>query len=77
MAGLLANIPGRDRALPLVKCFERHGSAMARGLMIAGALVSSVALAFYGALRWHAAPPPTDWRAAYKKWINGKGCGEQ
>jgi hypothetical protein len=19
----------------------------------------------------------TDWRAAYKKWINGKGCGEQ
>jgi len=19
----------------------------------------------------------TDWRAAYKKWIKGKGCGEQ
>jgi hypothetical protein len=19
----------------------------------------------------------TDWRAVYKKWINGKGCGEQ
>jgi len=19
----------------------------------------------------------TDWRAGYKKWINGKGCGEQ
>jgi hypothetical protein len=31
---------------------------MTRDLMIAGALVSLVALAFYGALGGHAAPPP-------------------
>jgi hypothetical protein len=38
---------------------SRKGSrAMTRDLMIAGALVPLVALAFYGALGGHAAPPP-------------------
>jgi hypothetical protein len=37
----------------------RKGSeAMTRDLMIVGALISLVALAFYGALGGHAAPPP-------------------
>jgi hypothetical protein len=124
----------RPAPSPAAARMPRKGSrAITRDLMIVGALVSLVALAFYGALGGHAAPPPgsdgardltgmvdprvtqnniqtticrrgwtrtvrpsrdvidaikrnlaagmrvsvRDWRAAYKKWINCKGCAEQ
>ena len=57
MADHLANMPGRHRALRLLECLEKASPAMTHDLMIAGAR-PLVAVAFFGALRKHAAPPP-------------------
>jgi hypothetical protein len=43
---------------------RKASRAVTRDLMIAGALVSLVALAFYVAFRGHAAPPPGSDRAS-------------
>jgi hypothetical protein len=49
----------RPAPCPAAAPMPRQGSgAMRRDLMIVGALISLVALAFYGALGGHVAPPP-------------------
>ena len=51
-------------------CNARHKDALERRLRI---MVCAGDLTLNGAQHEIA----TDWRAAYKKWINGKGCETQ